>query len=188
MVEFDQNGALDDLAEPLEHRRRQWAACFRSELDSQVGAIGPAVAAVGQHRSIAGEAEHVFHVRIRQPKDASRIVEEIGIFPVVRRDGLSLPVAGVGERGEGVAVQLDRAFVVALNVGDDAEVELHAAAQPVMAAAALQRAPERITRVLQLAGFERDAGEHVQGFGGEHVVAHAGGNVVTARAQLARRG
>ena len=60
--------------------------------------------------------------------------------------------------------------MIALDVRDDAEVALDPAAQLGIRSTTCQRLAEDVLRLLHLPGFERDAREDVERFGGENVV------------------
>ena len=96
-------------------------------------------------------------------------------------------VAAVAVRRERALVAGQRLVQLSLDVGDDAEVLLHAGPQLPARPTQLQRAQERLHRVLQRPARDVQTAQRVQRLRREHVVSDPVRHVVTALAQLPRQ-
>ena len=105
---------------------------------------------------------------------------------VVIRERAAVLIAGFLAGLEGAPVADQRFLHVALDVGENAEVLLHARTQRLARAAQGERLEEGLARLVQQSRLEVEHAERVERLGGEDGVAGVARDVVAAVAQLPR--
>ena len=126
------------------------------------------------------------------PEVAVRVVPEVPVradhaeVVVGDRQAFLIPRALI--RIERALVVAHRLVVLALNRREDAEILLDARAQRRAGAAQRQRAVKPLPGGVDVAVFEIESGQHIDGLGGEHLVAAGDRRLITLLARGARGG